>query len=104
MINNIINQVTLNTAVTFEQMCTPTRSKPIILAKHLVFYFVYYYTKIPLQHVATIFGMDDHASVIHGAKKIYNELMYKDMKQRVDVISGQLGLKLNHLNRQKQIA
>ncbi len=50
------------------------RTKELVAPRHMAMYLIYDLTKTPYMTIAQVFGGRDHTSILHGIKKIEEEL------------------------------
>lgn len=76
-LNQILKAVCNYYSVKLEDVKSPKRTKELVLPRHTAMYLIYDITKTPYTTIAQIFGGRDHTSILHGIKKIEEELKTK---------------------------
>ena len=66
----IIGQTAQYFSFTIEQLCSNTRTPPLVQARHIAMYLCRELTDLSLPNIAREFGGKDHTTVMHGVKKI----------------------------------
>lgn len=67
------------------------RGKTLSMARSLISWFCYKYTKVNVVDIAQYVGYKNHSSVIHGYNVVNNELFYdRYMRGRVDAVKATL--------------
>lgn len=64
--------------VTLSQMLSTSRKREIVLARHLYFFFMCFYTNLSLKSIGESMGDRDHTTVIHARESIKDKLEVKD--------------------------
>jgi chromosomal replication initiation ATPase DnaA len=62
------------TGITFEQLQSPVRKRPIVFARHVYFYMMRN-SGVNIELVGLITN-NDHSTLVHGAKSLDTALMY----------------------------
>ena len=83
----IINIVADHFGVKPEDITSKRRNSEFVLPRQLVMYLCRNMTDISLESIATILNKKDHTTVMHGCKRIENEIADNvDFKNKVDII------------------
>lgn len=90
-LEKIINAVEYISGISFLQMCSSSRKRPIVDARHTAMYFVKKHTKLTLQQIGFVFGLRDHSSICHAINKVEDwqinkeyKLYFSQIEQRVN--------------------
>ena len=70
MTNNIISEVTRLTGITYDQMCSASRKRSHVTARHGAMYLLVKHTEYTLSDIGKFLGGRDHSTVIHGVEKV----------------------------------
>lgn len=76
-LNQILKAVCNYYSVKLEDIKSPKRTKELVLPRHTAMYLIYDITKTPYTTIGQIFGGRDHTSILHGIKKIEQEIKTK---------------------------
>ncbi len=83
----IINIVADHFGVKPEDITSKRRNSEFVLPRQVVMYLCRTLIDISLENIATILNKKDHTTVMHGCKRIENEIMNnEDFKNKVDII------------------
>ncbi len=83
----IINIVADHFGVRPDDITSKRRNSEFVLPRQLVMYLCRNMTEISLENIATILNKKDHTTVMHGCKRIENEIADNvDFKNKVDII------------------
>jgi chromosomal replication initiator protein len=83
----IINIVADHFGVKPEDITSKKRNSEFVLPRQLVMYLCRNLLDISLENIATILNKKDHTTIMHGYKRIENEIMNnEDFKNKVDII------------------
>jgi len=87
----IINAVSYQTKVKLKDIRQDNRKKQVVLARHLIMYFLKTTTQLPYEDIARLLGKKDHTTVMHAVSKIINQIPKDDqLRQRVEAIKSYL--------------
>ncbi len=73
-LNQILRAVCNYYSVKMEDIKGPRRTKELVTPRHMAMYLIYDLTKTPYMTIAQVFGGRDHTSILHGIKKVEEEL------------------------------
>ncbi len=83
----IINIVSDHFGVKPEDIISKKRNSEFVLPRQLVMYLCRHLTEISLENIASFLNKKDHTTVMHGIKKIEDEIQSnEDFKNKVDII------------------
>ena len=83
-LDTVIRFVVQVTGIPHARMLAPPKTQDVIRAKHLVYYFAYYYTKTKIKDIATIVGNATHATVLYGCQRTdFNIKWYFEIRDAV---------------------
>jgi chromosomal replication initiation ATPase DnaA len=88
-LNDILKAVSEVCNIEIRVMKSKKRNRDYVTARHLFFYIAHKYTKTQLEVIGKALNCS-HATVLHGCKKIENQLIYKDISWLVNKIENQL--------------
>lgn len=74
-LNQILKLVSNYYSITIKELKGKKRSKDIVIPRHIAMYLMYDLTKTPLTSIGELLGGRDHTTVMHGVKKIEEELL-----------------------------
>ncbi len=83
-LNQILRAVCTYYSVRTDDIKGSRRTKELVTPRHMAMYLIYDLTKTPYMTIAQIFGGRDHTSILHGIRKIENEIKAKT-KTRQDI-------------------
>jgi len=87
----IINAVIFETKVRLKEIRQDNRKKQVVLARHLIMYFLKTMTNLPYEDIARLMGKKDHTTVMHAVSKIINQIPQNDrLRQKVEAIKNYL--------------
>ncbi|MCD7715043.1 MAG: chromosomal replication initiator protein DnaA [Lachnospiraceae bacterium] len=87
----IINTVAEHFQITPEDIKGSKRSSEIVYPRQIAMYLCLEMTNAGTKHVGAIMGNRDHSTIIHGRKKIYDELKSSEnTRNTVDIIKKKL--------------
>ena len=87
----ILFEVCKDYDINVRQLRMKTRAKERVQARYIACYFLKNLTTLTLAQIAQVVGLGDHASVLHGLKKIeYQIEKYDDVRERYERIKKQL--------------
>ena len=72
--NDILHTVCRHFHLSPEQLTGPSRARDITYARHIAMYLVRLHTQRPLAEIGKLFGNRDHSTVLHGCRRIEQEL------------------------------
>jgi len=73
-LNQILRAVCTYYSVKMDDIKGAKRTKELVAPRHMAMYLIYDLTKTPYMTIAQVFGGRDHTSILHGIKKIEEEL------------------------------
>lgn len=88
-LQNILKVVSEVCNIEIRVMKSKKRNRDYVTARHLFFYIAHKYTKTQLEVIGKALNCS-HATVLHGCKKIENQLIYRDISWLVNKIENQL--------------
>lgn len=87
----IINAVSRETGVKLKDIRLDNRKKQVVLARHLIMYFLKTTSNLPYEDIAHLLGKKDHTTVMHGVSKIITQIpRNQELRQKVDIIKNYL--------------
>jgi len=87
----IINAVSFETKIKLRDIRQDNRKKQIVLARHLIMYFLKTITNLPYEDIARLLGKKDHTTVMHAVSKIINQIPKDEsLRRRVEAIKNYL--------------
>ena len=87
----IINAVSYQTGVKLKEIRLDNRKKQVVLARHLIMYFLKTINNLPYEDIARLLGKKDHTTVMHAVSKIINQIpQNEDLRHRVEAIKNYL--------------
>lgn len=79
-LKKIINAVEYCSGISFLQMCSSSRNRPIVDARHTAMYFIKQHSKLTLHQIGLLFGFRDHSSILHAIRKVEDWQINKEYK------------------------
>lgn len=78
-LDTVLNKISILTGVPKNIITGDARSRKVIIARHLYFYIANKYKplELSLERIGSLINSRDHASVIHGIKKIETDIDLK---------------------------
>lgn len=73
-LNQILRAVCGYYSVKMDDIKGAKRTKDFVVPRHIAMYLIYDLTKTPYMTIAQVFGGRDHTSILHGIKKVEDEL------------------------------
>lgn len=73
-LQQILRAVCSYYSVKAEDLKSPKRNKELVTPRHMAMYLIYDLTKTPYMAIGDFFGGRDHTSILHGIRKVENEL------------------------------
>ncbi|MBU0649614.1 chromosomal replication initiator protein DnaA [Patescibacteria group bacterium] len=73
-LHQILKAVCNYYSVRMEDVKGSKRTKELVVPRHIAMYLIYDLTKTPYMTIAQLFGGRDHTSILHGIKKIEEEV------------------------------
>lgn len=86
-LKKIINAVEYCSGISFLQMCSSSRNRPIVDARHTAMYFIKQHSKLTLHQIGLLFGFRDHSSILHAIRKVEDWQINKEYKQFFSQVS-----------------
>lgn len=87
----IINAVSLQTKIRLKDIRTDNRKKQVVLARHLIMYFLKTLSNLPYEDIAHLLGKKDHTTVMHAVSKIINQIPKDEvLRHQVESIKNYL--------------
>ncbi len=87
----IINIVAEDFGVNPEDITSKKRSAEFVLPRQVCMYLCRDLTEVSLQHIASILKKKDHTTIIHGIKKIEEDIKANSqLKERIDIITKKI--------------
>ena len=90
-IDQIIEIVSKETGVSSKEIKNPSRREKIIVARHLSMWACRWYTKYPMQKIASVHGKKQHGTVINACESIDSQSRYNpNIKSLCEKIVNQI--------------
>lgn len=87
----IINVVAEHFGIKPEDISSKRRNSEFVIPRQIVMYLCRYLTNISLSNIGKILGKKDHTTVIHGIKKIEDELkINEELNNKVEIIKKKI--------------
>ncbi len=87
----IINVVSEHFGVNPEDITSKKRNSEFVLPRQVVMYLCKDLTEVSLSQIAKLLGKKDHTTVIHGIKKISEEMETNDeLKNKIDILKKKI--------------
>jgi len=61
-------------SVKIEDVKSAKRTQELVIPRHVAMYLIYSLTKTPYTSIGNFFGGRDHTSILHGIRKVEDEL------------------------------
>lgn len=85
----IMNAVMRETGVRLKQIKEDNRKKQIVMARHLIMYFLKTLTNLPYEDIAHLLGKKDHTTVMHAVGKIITQSPKdEELRQKIEAIKN----------------
>lgn len=83
----IINAVANEYDISYNDIISTKRNAEIVLPRHIAMYICRRLLEYSLDNVAKVFGKKDHTTIMHGSKKIDDEIKKNpELKEKIDLI------------------
>lgn len=87
----IISAVVYHTGVRIKEIRQDNRRKQIVLARHLIMYFLKTINNLAYEDIARLLEKKDHTTVMHGVSKIINQIpKNEELRRQVETIKNYL--------------
>ncbi|MDP1710320.1 MAG: helix-turn-helix domain-containing protein, partial [candidate division WWE3 bacterium] len=74
-----------------EQLCSPSRSREIVLPRQIAAYLLRQMGNASLNQIGALLGGKDHTTILHGLKKIEKDLTQNNfLRNQVESIRGEI--------------
>lgn len=88
---DIVNAVSYQTKVRLKDIKLDNRKKQVVLARHLIMYFLKTINNLPYEDIAHFLGKKDHTTVMHAVSKIINQIPKDEtLRRQVESIKNYL--------------
>ncbi len=74
----ILEETAAYFALSVDELVSKSRSRPLTHARHIAMYLMRENTGLSLVKIGEIFGGRDHTTVLHGIKKVEDEMRARD--------------------------
>lgn len=72
-------------------ICQPTRRRELVNARQIAMYFIKQYTKLSLAEIGELFPHGDHATVLHGIRRISGEIdIYPKFRKEIETLNQKI--------------
>jgi len=87
----IIGAVLKETGIRLGEIKEDNRKKQVVMARHLIMYFLKTATSLPYEDIAHLLGKKDHTTVMHAVQKIITQVPHNEsLRQRIENIKARL--------------
>ena len=89
--NLIISTVAEDFGINPEDITSKKRNAELVLPRHIVMYLCRNLIDVSLINIAKILNKKDHTTIMHGIKRIENDLKSSpELKEKIDIITKKI--------------
>jgi chromosomal replication initiator protein len=78
----ILEETAAYFAISVDELISKSRSRPLTHARHIAMYLTRENTGLSLVKIGDMYGGRDHTTVLHGIKKVEDEMRARDLSGR----------------------